>query len=299
MPVNFAALPGWVYDPPAVEKVMQSLPMPVFQSAAPQLFADPLPAQVLLYLALKEANGGSHVPYVAQAIGDCVSFGFAHGVDLLSAIQIIVHKKAETLEHACSEAIYGTARVDVGGRSLRGDGAVGAWAAKAVVQLGTVGRTVAGPYSGTRAKAWGANGVPADVKALLHLHQVKATSLVSTGAECKAALAHGYPVPVCSNQGFASRRDAQGFCAPQGSLAHCMLICGYRTDRPGYCIFQSWGQNNPSGPLALDQPPNSFWADANVVENYMLAARDSWSLSAFEGYPRTDLPAEWTYSGFS
>ena len=68
--------------------------------------------------------------------------------------------------------------------------------------------------------------------------------------------------------------------------------------RPGACIFQSWGSDVPSGPLALDQPPNSFWADRSVVET-MLAARDSWSLSGFVGYPPQSLPESWTYAGFA
>ena len=75
-----------------------------------------------------------------------------------------------------------------------------------------------------------------------------------------------------------------------------MLIVGVRNDdHPGACIFQSWGSDCPTGPLALDQPPNSFWADKNTVSR-MLAMQDSWSLSSFEGYPSQDLPTHWNYS---
>ncbi len=77
-----------------------------------------------------------------------------------------------------------------------------------------------------------------------------------------------------------------------------MLIVGVRNDsRPGACIFQSWGSSNPSGPLDLDQPPNSFWADQATVEQ-MLGMQDSWSLSSFEGYPSQVLPVHWSYEGF-
>ena len=123
--------------------------------------------------------------------------------------------------------------------------------------------------------------------------------MITTYGELEDALANGYPVTVCSDQGFTLERDAQGFCLPQGTWAHCMLIVGVRADeRPGACIFQSWGNTVPSGPLALDQPPNSFWADRAVVE-HMLGMQDSWALSNFEGYPEQDLPAHWTYEGFA
>jgi hypothetical protein len=94
-------------------------------------------------------------------------------------------------------------------------------------------------------------------------------------------------------------RDADGFCKPRGVWGHCMLIVGVRGgDRPGACIFQSWGPDQPQGPLALDQPSNSFWADRAVVEG-MIAAGDTWALSGFDGYPSRKLPAQWTYAGFA
>jgi hypothetical protein len=84
-----------------------------------------------------------------------------------------------------------------------------------------------------------------------------------------------------------------------GVVSHnCMLLAGVRTDRPGALIVQSWGMNVPSGPLDLDQPPNSFWAARDVVES-MLSMRDSWALSRFEGYPAKDLPSHWGWAGFA
>jgi hypothetical protein len=191
------------------------------------------------------------------------------------------------------------ARVDIGGqRGSFQDGAVGAWAAKAVSTLGTLPRDVVGPYDGRRAKQWGARGVPADLMAKAPLHKVETTSLVTTYSELEDALANGYPVTVCSDQGFALERDPEGFCSPRGVWGHCMLIVGVRAgSRPGACIFQSWGSSMPSGPLALDQPPNSFWADREVVER-MLSMQDSWALSNFDGYPSQNLPAHWSFADF-
>jgi hypothetical protein len=275
------------------------MPRPFFADAARDLARSGAGKTVLLYKAFKDVNGGRYIDYPAQTIGDCVSHGFGHGIDLLEAVQISVAKRAEQFKQTATEAVYGMARVDIGGERSWSDGAVGAWAAKAVSTIGTVSRDVVGPYDGNRAKQWGHDGVPADIKAKAGEHKVKTTSLVTTYEELEDALANGYPVTVCSNQGFTLTRDADGFCRAKGSWSHCMLIVGVRADdRPGACIFQSWGSDVPSGPLALDQPPNSFWAERDVVER-MLAMQDSWSLSSFDGYPAQDLPSHWTYDGFA
>jgi hypothetical protein len=273
---------------------------PYFAAAAPDLARSGAGKTVLLYKAFKDVNGGRYIDYGAQKIGDCVSFGFGHGIDLLEAVQIAVAKRPEEFKPTATEAVYGMARVDIGGqRGSYSDGAVGAWAAKAVSTLGTLSREVVGAYDGKRAKDWGARGVPAELAAKASQHKVQTTSLVSTYEELEDALANGYPVTVCSNQGFSLQRDGDGFCSARGHWAHCMLIVGVRADsRPGACIFQSWGSDVPSGPLALDQAPNSFWADRAVVER-MLALQDSWSLSSFEGYPAQVLPEHWTYAGFA
>jgi len=297
---DFRTLGGWVRDPDEVGRTLAGMPRPFFASAAPGLARTGAGQTSLLYKAYKDVNGGQYIDYPAQTIGDCVSHGFGHGVDLLDAVQIAVGKKADQFEPTATEAIYGMARVDVGGQQgSYSDGAVGAWAAKAVSTLGTLDRKVVGPYDGHRAKDWGANGVPKALEAQAGAHKVQTASLVSTYEELEDALANGYPVTVCSDQGFTLERDADGFCRPRGSWSHCMLIVGVRADqRPGACIFQSWGSQVPSGPLALDQPPNSFWADRETVAA-MLAMQDSWSLSGFQGYPAQILPTAWTYGDFA
>ncbi len=292
-------LGGWYHSPDEVHKQLTTLRHPTFAQAAPHLSGAGEGQTVLLYHAYKQVNGGIYIDYPAQTIGDCVSQGFGHGIDLLESVQIALGQKADSFKQTATEAIYGIARVDIGGGSIFGDGAVGAWGAKAVSTIGTVSRDVVGPYDGRRAKLWGSQGVPADIKAKASQHKVKTVSLVSTYDELEDALANGYPVPVCSNQGFTLVRDADGFCQPQGTWGHCMLIVGIRAgSRPGACMFQSWGPDEPAGPLTLDQPSNSFWADREVVTG-MLAMQDSWSISSFDGYPSRVLPSSWTYGGFA
>jgi hypothetical protein len=293
-------LGGWIHDPTEVKRVLARLPLPYFAAATPLLEGSGAGQTTLLYEAFKDVNGGRYIDYPAQEIGDCVSHGFGHGIDLLEAVQIAIRRKSDEFQQTATEAIYGMARVDIGGQfgSVE-DGAVGAWAAQAVSTLGTLSRDVLGAYDGHRAKQWGAEGVPAGLKAKAVDHKVRTTSLISTYSELEDALANGYPVTVCSNQGFTLERDAQGFCNPRGVWGHCMLLVGVRADRrPGACIFQSWGSSLPTGPLALDQPPNSFWADRDVVDR-MLSMQDSWAISNFDGYPVQTLPGHWTYADFA
>lgn len=299
MKIDFESLGGWRHDPAEVRRTLAGMSHPYFASAAPDLGGTGAGQTILLYKAFKDVNNGSYIDYPAQTIGDCVSQGFGHGVDLLEAVQISIGKKNELFKQTATEAVYGMARVDIGGGGMWFDGAVGAWAAKAVSTIGTVNRDVVGPYDGRRARQWGSHGVPDDIKAQAAAHKVQTTSLITTYDQLEDALANGYPVTVCSSQGFTMTRDSNGFCRARGRWDHCMLIVGVRADAmPGACIFQSWGSDTPSGPLSLDQPPNSFWAERSVVED-MLSKQDSWALSSFVGYPGQKLPDHWTFDGFA
>lgn len=295
-----SALGGWRHDPAEVQRTLATMPHPLFAAAASHLKGSGANKTVLLYQAYKDVNQGQYLDYPGQQIGDCVSHAFGHGIDLLAAVQIVLNQSGERFEQTATEPIYAMARVDVGGlKNESADGAVGAWAAKAVSTIGTIRRALVGPYDGDRAKRWGRRGVPADLAPEAADHKVRAVSLVSTYHALEDALANGYPVTVCSSQGFTEERDRQGFCAPSGRWNHAMLIVGVRADqRPGACIFQSWGPDQPAGPRTLDQPSNSFWADRDVVET-MLKAGDSWAVSHFDGYPAQDLPTRWSYAGFA
>ncbi len=294
---DLSHLGGWIDDQAAVQQVVATMPFPVAETAAANLIGSGAGQTVLLYKAWKDVYG-DYFTYPAQKIGCCVSRGYSEGVDLLQCVQIALGKKAEKFTPTSHEAVYGMARVDIGGGRLWGDGAVGAWAAKAVTTIGTIPQELVGPYDDAKCKLWGNKGVPTEIKSHAGDHKVGAATMVTTADMLDDLLANGYPVPVCSNQGFTMTRDSNGFCAPRGSWAHCMLICGVRTDIPGYCIMQSWGMNVPDGPLALDQPPNSFWAPRRTVES-MLRQQDTFALSSFKGYPGQPLPSNWSYDGFA
>lgn len=227
---------------------------------------------ILLYKAWLDQLG-RFPAYKAQEIGDCVSQGWGRGWDLLEAVEIALGKGQSTYAETFTEFFYAAAR-QVGGLLGNDDGCFGSAAAKAAITIGNVSRTQ--PYSGQTAKSWGYYGPPAEL--LPQAKTLGGVALIQDWPSLVSALWNGFPVAVCSNQGFTMERDKEGFCQPRGTWGHCMLITGVRFGRrPGANIWQSWGPGVPSGPLALDQSDNSFWADRQVIE-HMLSQADSFAL---------------------
>lgn len=301
---------GYTPDPQATRDFLGTLKRPFLSQAGPELLKRATEDKpVLLYRALYEAyaahHGGAEWRVGAQGIGDCVSWGWAHGADVHLAVRWKLGESSEW-RPAATEAIYGGSRVEArcgDDSSCQGgyrDGSYGGAAAKWTKQWGIVFRQ---PYDGfefdltqydrSRAKDWGNFGCGGrgdkgrfDAVAKEHALDV---ALVQSFEEAAAAIAAGYPVPVCSGRGFSSRRDAQGFCRPSGSWSHCMCFIGVRFDRPGLLCLNSWGPDWVDGPKwPEDQPDGSFWVDADVATG-MLRGGDSFAVSGYHGFPWRDL----------
>jgi len=228
-------------------------------------------------------------------LGDCVSFGHGHGNDLLQCIEIKLGEPA-VYQETDTEFIYATSR-QVAGILGRQDGSYGAAAVKAMTTIGMVSRSMLGSngtYSGQRAKDWGWHGAPASIETEAASFKLGGSANVSTWDELVAAIQNGYPVTICTGQGFNLARDGDGFCRAQGRWGHCMFIAGVRFDRPGACIVQSWGPDCPTGPTALSQPSFSFWADRRAIEE-ILGQGDSWALSKSPAFQERELPPAWKY----
>lgn len=231
------------------------------------------------------------------AVHNCVSMGYAGSVLTLTATEILLRGEQEEWMGICStEDIYGGSRVIIGkGQLGNEDGSLGAWAAEYVKSYGTLVRKKydkydLSVYSGERAKEWGRTGVPKELLVYAKEHTVKTVSMVKTYEELRDAVYNGYPVAICSNQGFNDQRDSEGFCKPQGEWGHCLFVSAVDDEykRPGVLIQNSWG-DYVKGPTRYEQPKGSFWVDADVVERKMLSAGDSWALSSFQGYPKREL----------
>ncbi|MCC9608533.1 hypothetical protein LOC68_09795 [Blastopirellula sp. JC732] len=305
------ALFGYKPHPNETRQFLSTLPQPKLRQAAPQLFAARGPPQdAFLYRALYKAyrdKFGTDWQVGRQGIGDCVSWGWAHACDIHLAIMYCQGDSADWRPVA-TESIYGGSRVEARGVSRGGysDGSYGGAAAKWVRDYGLIFREAypsvdLSAYSSRRAKDWGnyGNGGKDDAGALDREAQkspVRTVALVSTFDEAAAAIQSGYPVPVCSGQGFASTRDAEGFCKASGSWSHCMCFIGVRHDRRGLLCLNSWGPTWVSGPKwPADMPDGSFWVDEATV-NRMLRQNDSFSVSGYDGFPFRQLDhAAWVH----
>lgn len=298
---------GYSPNPKATREFLGTLRKPLFSQAAPHLFTDST-EPVLLYRSLykaHEAKYGKPWRVGRQGIGDCVSWGWAHGADVHLAVLWDLGLSSEW-HMAATEAIYGGSRCEASGRSFAGfgDGSYGAAAATWVMgKKGVGGILFRQPYDGvdlsvysaSRAKDWGAYGCGGrndggKLDAIAFEHPIVDVALVRTFEEAAAAIASGYPVPVCSGQGFSSRRDEQGFARASGSWSHCMCFIGVRHgERPGLLCLNSWGPDWISGPKwPDDQPDGSFWVDKSTV-NSMLRGGDSFAVSGYKGFPYRKL----------
>ena len=260
---------GWVSDPDAVDAIKDTLETPLFRDTpAGKTFRgndDDAP----LWKAAIKATGSMLAAGNQGQVGSCVSFGTGTAIDYLQCVSISQGGNLEYIR-TCKEQIYGVSRVQIGQGRIRGDGSVGAWAAKGVQEYGVVSRTVQldgkydlREYSESRCRDWGNRGAPSDLEPIGKKSLVRGISQVRTADEAIKALAQGYPIAVCSNQGFSSTRDGEGFLRASGSWGHCMAVIGYKGGkRPGFLIQNSWGADWLNGPMGSEPiPDGSFWAD--------------------------------------
>ena len=295
----FLPLMGYTPNPEATERFVASLPFPTLASAGPGLADEQ--RETLLYPALFSV--APDWKRGAQGIGSCVGWGWALSCDILAACDIVVRGESESYGGRVLEAsVYAFSRVEARGGRPAGmsDGSYGAAAAKAVTQFGTLhygidyGGQTFGEYSANREKTWGNTGVPDELEPFAVKHRVATTTLVASFKEAGVAIQNGYPVAVCSGQGFGMTRDADGFCRATGSWAHCMMFAGVRYgSRPGLLCVNSWGASNSGKHYPETMPERfkecSFWVDADVCDR-MLSGRDSFAIAGYEGFAPRRLP---------
>lgn len=292
---------GWIDDKEEVQAVVSKMLPPVF-GETPAGQAEVLPKSVYgwKYYAALPIRGP---PVKNQGrVGSCVGFGTAGALERGLAAAIAAGKPLEFFRYT-EEAIYGFSRVQIGGRQIRGDGSVGAWAARAVTEIGCVPRAKypdadLTEYSEDRCRNWGA-GVPSTMLAIAAKYKVVSATQIKSLSDFMKAAANGYFTAVCSNVGFDNRdgtigtRDARGVIEPLGTWAHCMLADGYHTDADGAVyvhITNSWGPNAHRGPVGWGEPgTDGFWIRGAVADR-MFRQGDSWAFSGVPGFPRQRLP---------
>jgi hypothetical protein len=208
------------------------------------------------------------------------------------------------------EPTYAGSRVEVGGGRIRGDGSVGVWAMKWATQWGFIPAASTSPPTGRRSTSRSTTGlcagggrppgvgVPDALEPVVKQHPATAVAMVTTAVELWAALGSGKVVPVCSDVGFDSPLDADGFCRVNGTWPHCMgIIARFFHPKYGRCVVvrNSWGDYLKAGfrkvsfvdkdgtTKQFDLPPGSFCTTLNVAAG-MVAQRDSWALAGVAGW---------------
>jgi hypothetical protein len=283
---------SWVKDPEEVRRVVATMPRPVFKDTPAGQSEAALPAHTYLWEAYgKLFEGKTPPPQDQRDVGSCVSFGSGRAVERTLAVQVSSGEPFE-FKHVVEEMIYGGSRVEIGNGRIRGDGSVGAWAAKFLTMYGVVPRGVYDKYDLTkydtrRCRDWGRYGVPDDLEPEAKKYPAGDCTLIQSAAEAQRALSQGYGIFVCSGQGFSRQRDQNGVARASGSWAHCMCIDGYHQEGNTlyFHIENSWGSNYHVGPVGWGNPSTAgFWAVASVVDR-MLREGDSFAVSAVKGFP--------------
>jgi len=236
------------------------------------------------------------------SVHNCVSHAAALGIDILTAVQIIMKRMPyRWVAESATEPIYAGSRVEIGGYTGLGGGSTGHWAAEWVSRYGNLlrkeypGGHDYTTYDAKKAVALGRTGCPDSLEPTAKLHPVKKTAICTSYSDLCDLIYNGSPVIVCSNVGFGSgtlTRDSQGFLTRKRKpWYHAMLAGGFDNEysRKGALIFNSWGATWIKGPTRGPQPAGTFWIDANTVDA-MLRQGDSFAYSAYVGFPRTVVP---------
>lgn len=304
--IGFGGRFGYTPNPEGTKQFLRELDEPRFSQAAPECMAKVRGVDTFLYRAADKAHRARYgTPFKVwrQSIGDCVSFGWGLGIFVSESVDFENGQLAEPPMLPVVESIYGGSRVEARNKPEGGggwsDGSYGGAAARWCRDWGVVYREVVAThdlrtYSGDRAKQWGnwGNGGQGDkgrLDAVAKKHPCKYVSLVKDWSEAAAAVEAGFAIPICSMQGFASRRTEGGWAEASGTWAHCLCIIGVRyqkngSPRDGMLIANSWGESWISGPKwPDDMPEGCFWADRKTVER-MLAGEDSFAVGSVAGW---------------
>jgi hypothetical protein len=293
---------GWFDDPRVTRYFVRDNANPYLSQVNEAIRGTGKGQVALLWKFLDKVLGRPMLPH-EQQIGDCVSHGYGLGVDILTATQIVKRQSPQKwVAEAATEIIYGGGRVEIAskryGKNWFGDGMTGTVAAEFVKTYGILLRQQYlsswdfTTYDGSLARKLGSVGVPDELEPLCRIHPVGCVTLVRSWDEARDCIYNGYPIALCSSQGFNTRRgrDRDGFLPPsRNPWMHCMLLAGIDDayDRPGGLIINSWGTTWIHGPTRHDQPAGSFWADASVIDR-ICRQGDTIALSCYAGYPRQD-----------
>lgn len=285
---------GWHKDVEEVARIVSENGIKSFSTTAPHLMDSAPTGPVILTKYMDKLWGKDKWIYNQGSCGSCVANGAGMAAEILVA-EDITDNGAENPGRLDCMSIYWGSRVEIGGGRLSGEGSVGAWAAQYLQKYGCLPRKKYQSVDLTEYSAalccsgYARKGVPDDLEPTAKLHPIKSYAKVDTWDELVSAITSGYPVTVASDQGFAYKRDANGFSAPKGSWSHQMIIIGIDLSDESAVVLNSWGNDWISGPKPDYMPAGSFKIRKKTAES-MLKEGDSWAFSDLAGWKRKEIP---------
>lgn len=302
---------GYLPDPEATAEFLSELAEPKFRQAGADCMKNVQRQDTFLWRYADEAHrsvyGKSFAAWNQGSAGTCVSFGFGVGSYIGQAVAWKVGELEKPPLLVATEPLYAGSRtyarlppVTFAGYS---DGSYGGAAARwvagkckdpavgGILYRETYGKYDLSQYSIERSREWGAHGPPREIAVEAAKHRALAVAQVSTWDELVAAICSGYPVPICSDVGFASTkvRDKDGYLPRGGQWNHCMCVIALRFadgpgKRDGACIINSWGEKWVVGSkFPSDQPEGSFWVTRADIES-ILRQGDSFAIGSVDGF---------------
>lgn len=290
---------GWIHDEEAVNAFAATLENPtVHETPIGDIPVESLPKEVWLWKGWEKLFPNEKCWAVGNQgnLGSCVGWGTIKAIEATYTVEIL-NGEAEEFKYLSRGVCYAGSRVEVnGGKSpFRSDGSVGAWAAKFCTKWGVIDN---GIYDGIntnydipKVRVWAANGVPDKLEPYIKQHPISNTTLVKTVEDAQRCLANGYGISVCSNQGFNTKRDANGIASPSGKWSHCMSCVAYLhiKDKLYFVIENSWGNYmGTSNPVPMNGNEGQFLCNATTFAS-MLAQGDTWAFAGVKGFEKKDL----------
>ncbi len=202
-----------------------------------------------------------------QPRGTCVSRGAKRSYDHCQSLAIFLGEPREFF-YSSHALIYGACR-EYGNYLSRQDGAVGEWAAWAVKNVGNLRNQDLNDDDNKDdlAVEWGYRGVPKDIKkrSIEEAHFIVDIVPIRSVQEAADFICAGFgAITVASNVGYEGQRNSQGVVRRRGSWSHQMMFSAWRHDRKQLLQEQSWGSDQPGGPIGdIEIPSYSWWTESD------------------------------------
>ena len=110
-------------------------------------------------------------------------------------------------------------------------------------------------YSGRLAGKYGRQSPPSKIDDIGRRHLIRDATSLDSAEEWRDALANGYGLSTCGDEGFSSTRDSNGVSRRRGSWSHAMACVG--------CDDRQWAYDNYGGPLMLILNSWGIWNDGS------------------------------------